>query len=103
MTPDKEARRRRRRIRLAIRRTSVLLSAIAFFLMFGIVGSIETDCIPLLEGAVRAFGLQFIGIGFAFVGGAFEEPKGRRNRSEVHCDTVGRPGGTSRQKSSSTW
>ncbi len=103
MTPDKKARRKRRRIRLAIRRTSVLLSATAFFLMLGTVGSIETDTTPLLEGAVRAFGLEFIGIGFAFIGDAFENPKGRRKQSEVYRDTVSRPGGTSCQKSSSAW
>lgn len=103
MTPDKDARRKRRRIRLAIRRTSVLLSAVAFFLAFGTIGSIEIDELPLLEGAVRTFGLMLIGIGFAFIGGAFENPKGRRKQSEIHRDTVGRPGGASRQKSSSTW
>lgn len=71
MTPDRATRRKRRRIRLAIRRTSALAAAIAFFFAWGTIGAIETDAVSLVEGTVRTFGLLFIGTGFAFVGGAF--------------------------------
>ena len=98
MTPDRATRRKRRRIRLAIRRTSALAAAIAFFFAWGTIGAIETDAVSLVEGTVRTFGLLFIGTGFAFVGGAFRNPTERRSKHEVHCDTVGRPGRTSRQK-----
>lgn len=101
MTPDRATRRKRRRIRLAIRRTSALAAAIAFFFAWGTIGAIETDAVSLVEGTVRTFGLLFIGTGFAFVGGAFRNPTERRSKHEVHRDTVGRPGRTSRQKSSS--
>ena len=100
MTPDRATRRKRRRIRLAIRRTSALAAAIAFFFTWGTIGAIETDAVSLVEGTVRTFGLLFIGTGFAFVGGAFRNPTERRSKHEVHRDTVGRPGRTSRQKSS---
>ncbi len=103
MTPDRATRRKRRRIRLAIRRTSALAAAIAFFFAWGTIGAIETDAVSLVEGTVRTFGLLFIGTGFAFVGGAFRNPTERRSKQEVHRDTVGRPGRTSRQKSSSAW
>lgn len=98
MTPDRATRRKRRRIRLAIRRTSALAAAIAFFFAWGTIGAIETDAVSLVEGTVRTFGLLFIGTGFAFVGGAFRNPTERRSKHEVHRDTVGRPGRTSRQK-----
>lgn len=78
MTPDRATRRKRRRIRLAIRRTSALAAAIAFFFTWGTIGAIETDAVSLVEGTVRAFGLLFIGTGFAFVGGAFRNPTERR-------------------------
>ena len=97
MTPDRATRRKRRRIRLAIRRTSALAAAIAFFFAWGTIGAIETDAVSLVEGTVRTFGLLFIGTGFAFVGGAFRNPTERRSKHEVHRDTVGRPGRTSRQ------
>lgn len=74
MTPDRATRRKRRRIRLAIRRTSALAAAIAFFFAWGTIGAIETDAVSLVEGTVRTFGLLFIGTGFAFVGGAFQNP-----------------------------
>lgn len=67
MTPDRATRRKRRRIRLAIRRTSALAAAIAFFFAWGTIGAIETDAVSLVEGTVRTFGLLFIGTGFAFV------------------------------------
>lgn len=103
MTPDRATMRKRRRIRLAIRRTSALAAAIAFFFAWGTIGAIETDAVSLVEGTVRTFGLLFIGTGFAFVGGAFRNPTERRSKHEVYRDTVGRPGRTSRQKSSSAW
>ena len=77
MTPDRATRRKRRRIRLAIRRTSALAAAIAFFFAWGTIGAIETDAVSLVEGTVRTFGLLFIGTGFAFVGGAFRNPTER--------------------------
>lgn len=79
MTPDRATRRKRRRIRLAIRRTSALAAAIAFFFAWGTIGAIETDAVSLVEGTVRTFGLLFIGTGFAFVGGAFRNPTERRS------------------------
>lgn len=80
MTPDRATRRKRRRIRLAIRRTSALAAAIAFFFAWGTIGAIETDAVSLVEGTVRTFGLLFIGTGFAFVGGAFRNlRKGGQN------------------------
>ena len=99
MRTDREARRRRRRIRLAIRQAVAIAAAIAFFLAYGTVGAIETDTVPLVEGTIRTFGLLFIGAGFAFVGGAFRNPKERRSGNEVHRDPVGRSGRTSCQKS----
>lgn len=102
MTPDRATRRKRRRIRLAIRRTSALAAAIAFFFAWGTIGAIETDAVSLVEGTVRTFGLLFIGTGFAFVGGAFRNPTERRSKHEVHCDTVGRPGRTSRHTKNGT-
>lgn len=57
MTPDRATRRKRRRIRLAIRRTSALAAAIAFFFAWGTIGAIETDAVSLVEGTVRTFGL----------------------------------------------
>ena len=83
MTPDRATRRKRRRIRLAIRRTSALAAAIAFFFAWGTIGAIETDAVSLVEGTVRTFGLLFIGTGFAFVGGAFRNPTERRSLSAV--------------------
>lgn len=84
MTPDRATRRKRRRIRLAIRRTSALAAAIAFFFAWGTIGAIETDAVSLVEGTVRTFGLLFIGTGFAFVGGAFRNPTERpANESQV--------------------
>ena len=83
MTPDRATRRKRRRIRLAIRRTSALAAAIAFFFAWGTIGAIETDAVSLVEGTVRTFGLLFIGTGFAFVGGAFRNPTERRSKHEV--------------------
>lgn len=71
MTPDRATRRKRRRIRLAIRRTSALAAAIAFFFAWGTIGAIETDAVSLVEGTVRTFGLLFIGTGFAFVSAKF--------------------------------
>ena len=53
MTPDRATRRKRRRIRLAIRRTSALAAAIAFFFAWGTIGAIETDAVSLVEGTVR--------------------------------------------------
>lgn len=41
MTPDRATRWKRRRIRLAIRRTSALAAAIAFFFAWGTIGAIE--------------------------------------------------------------
>lgn len=82
MTPDRATRRKRRRIRLAIRRTSALAAAIAFFFAWGTIGAIETDAVSLVEGTVRTFGLLFIGTGFAFVGGAFRNPTERRSKHE---------------------
>lgn len=77
MTPDRATRRKRRRIRLAIRRTSALAAAIAFFFAWGTIGAIETDTVSLVEGTVRTFGLLFIGTGFAFVGGRLPKSYGK--------------------------
>lgn len=87
MTPDRATRRKRRRIRLAIRRTSALAAAIAFFFAWGTIGAIETDAVSLVEGTVRTFGLLFIGTGFAFVGGAFRNPTERRSK-HVSCKYI---------------
>lgn len=67
MTPDRATRRKRRRIRLAIRRTSALAAAIAFFFAWGTIGAIETDAVSLVEGTVRTFGLLFIGTGYSSI------------------------------------
>ena len=89
MTPDRATRRKRRRIRLAIRRTSALAAAIAFFFAWGTIGAIETDAVSLVEGTVRTFGLLFIGTGFAFVGGAFRNPTERRYTATLSAVQVG--------------
>lgn len=92
MTPDRATRRKRRRIRLAIRRTSALAAAIAFFFAWGTIGAIETDAVSLVEGTVRTFGLLFIGTGFAFVGGAFRNPTERRSKHMTGHKTTGANG-----------
>lgn len=49
MTRSQAARRKRNRIRLAIRNTASLLSVFAFLAMIGSAGAIECDTVPLLE------------------------------------------------------
>lgn len=103
MTRSQAARRKRRRIRLAIRNTASILSVFAFLAMIGSVGAIECDTVPLLEGAVRMFGFLFIWAGLLLLAGAFPVRKERRKRHEVHRDTVTRPGRTSCKKPDSSW
>lgn len=103
MTRSQAARRKRNRIRLAIRNTASLLSIFAFLAMLGAAGAVECDRVPLLEGTVRMFGFLFIWAGLLLLAGAFPVRKERRKRHEVHRDTVTRPGGTSRQKPDSSW
>ena len=55
MTQAQRARRKRQRIRLAIRNTATVLSVFAFLAMLGAVGAVECDTVPLLEGTVRMF------------------------------------------------
>ena len=103
MTRSQAARRKRNRIRLAIRNTASLLSVFAFLAMIGSAGAIECDTVPLLEGTVRMFGFMFIWAGLLLLAGAFPVRKERRERHEVHRDTVTGPGRTSRQKPDSSW
>ena len=103
MTRSQAARRKRNRIRLAIRNTASLLSVFAFLAMIGSAGAIECDTVPLLEGTVRMFGFMFIWAGLLLLAGAFPVRKERRERHEVHRDTVTRPGRTGCQKSNSSW
>ena len=103
MTRSQSARRKRRRIRLAIRNTTEILSVFAFLGVIGSVGAIEQDTVPLLEGTVRTFGFMFIWAGLLLLAGAFPVRKERRKRHEVHRDTVASPGRTGCQKSNSSW
>ena len=103
MTRSQAARRKRNRIRLAIRNTASLLSIFAFLAMLGAVGAVECDRVPLLEGTVRMFGFLFIWTGLLLLAGAFPVRKERRKRHEVHRDTVTRPGRTSCEKPDSSW
>lgn len=96
MRTSRTARQRRRRIRKTVRSVFGVISFLAFFACLGTVGAVENDATPLLEGTVRMFGFMFIWIGFAFMAGAFENNPERRNRREVHRDTVTRSGGTGR-------
>lgn len=103
MTRSQTARRKRQRIRLAIRNTASLLSIFAFLAMLGDVGAVECDRVPLLEGTVRMFGFMFIWAGLLLLAGAFPVRKERRKCHEVHRNTVAGPGRTSRQKPYSSW
>lgn len=103
MTQAQRARRKRQRIRLAIRNTATVLSVFAFLAMLGAVGAVECDTVPLLEGTVRMFGFMFIWAGLLLLAGAFPVRKERRKRHEVHRDTVTRPGRTSCEKPDSSW
>lgn len=103
MTRSQAARRKRNRIRLAIRNMASLLSVFAFLAMIGSAGAIECDTVPLLEGTVRMFGFMFIWAGLLLLAGAFPVRKERRKRHEVHRDTVTRPGRTSCEKPDSSW
>lgn len=103
MTRSQAARRKRNRIRLAIRNTASLLSIFAFLAMLGAVGAVECDRVPLLEGTVRMFGFLFIWAGLLLLAGAFPVRKERRKRHEVHRDTVTGSGRTSCQKPDSSW
>ena len=103
MTQAQRARRKRQRIRLAIRNTATVLSVFAFLAMLGAVGAIECDTVPLLEGTVRMFGFLFIWAGLLLLAGAFPVRKERRKRHEVHRDVIAGPGRTGCQKSNSSW
>lgn len=103
MTRSQAARRKRRRIRLAIRNTASILSVFAFLAMLGAAGAIECDTVPLLEGSVRMIGFLFIWAGLLLLAGAFPVRKERRKRHEVHRDTVTGSGRTSCQKPYSSW
>ena len=103
MTRSQAARRKRNRIRLAIRNTASLLSVFAFLAMIGSAGAIECDTVPLLEGTVRMFGFMFIWAGLLLLAGAFPVRKERRKRHEVHRDAVAGPGRTSCKKPDSSW
>lgn len=103
MTQAQRARRKRQRIRLAIRNTASILSVFAFLAMLGAVGAVECDTVPLLEGTVRMFGFMFIWAGLLLLAGAFPVRKERRKRHEVHRDAVAGPGRTSCKKPDSSW
>lgn len=104
MTQAQRARRKRQRIRLAIRNTATVLSVFAFLAMLGAVGAVERDTVPLLEGTIRMFGFLFLWAGFMFLAGAFQPVrKERRKRREVYRDTVASPGRTGCQKPYSSW
>lgn len=103
MTQAQRARRKRQRIRLAIRNTASILSVFAFLAMLGAVGAIECDTVTLLEGTVRMFGFLFIWAGLLLLAGAFPVRKERRRSHEVHRDTVAGPGRTSCKKPDSSW
>ena len=103
MTRSQRARRKRQRIRLAIRNTASILSVFAFLAMLGAAGAIECDTVPLLEGTVRMFGFLFIWAGLLLLAGAFPVRKERRRSHEVHRDTVAGPGRTSCKKPNSSW
>lgn len=103
MTRSQSARRKRQRIRLAIRNTAFLLSIFVFLALLGSAGAIERDTVPLFEGTVRMFGFLFIWAGLLLLAGAFPVRKERRKRHEVHRDTVTSPGRTSCQKPDSSW
>lgn len=103
MTQAQRARRKRQRIRLAIRNTATVLSVFAFLAMLGAAGAIECDTVPLLEGTVRMFGFLFIWAGLLLLAGAFPVRKERRKSHEVHRDTVAGPGRTSCKKPNSSW
>jgi len=104
MTRNVSARRKRQRIRLAIRTTAGVLAFISFMAMIGTVGAVERDTVPLLEGTVRMFGFLFLWAGFLFLAGAFQPVhKERRKRHEVHRHPVASPGRTSCQKPNSSW
>ena len=49
-----------------------VFSFISFFLMLGTVGAIETNIMPLGQGAFRAFLFLVLFAVFAHLGGAFE-------------------------------
>ena len=103
MTQAQRARRKRQRIRLAIRNTATVLSVFAFLAMLGAVGAVECDRVPLLEGTVRMFGFMFIWAGLLLLAGAFPVRKERRKRHEVHRDVIAGPGRTGCQKPDSSW
>ena len=104
MTRSQAARRKRQRIRLAIRTTAGVLAFVSFMGLLGTVGAVECDTVPLPEGTIRMFGFLFLWAGFMFLAGAFQPVrKERRKRHEVHRDTVTGPGRTSRQKPNSSW
>lgn len=103
MTQAQRARRKRQRIRLAIRNTATVLSVFAFLAMLGAVGAAECDTVPLLEGTVRTFGFMFIWAGLLLLSGAFPVRKERRKRHEVHRDVIAGPGRTSCKKPDSSW
>lgn len=103
MTRSQAARRKRNRIRLAIRNTASLLSVFAFLAMIGSAGAVECDTVPLLEGTVRMFGFMFIWAGLLLLAGAFPVRKERRKRHEVHRDVIAGPGRTSCEKPDSSW
>ncbi len=104
MTRNVSARRKRQRIRLAIRTTAGVLAFISFMGLLGTVGAVECDTVPLLEGTIRMFGFLFLWAGFMFLAGAFQPVrKERRKRREVHRDTVASPGRTGCQKPYSSW
>ena len=88
MTRSQHARRKRQRIRLAIRNTATVLSVFAFLAMLGAVDAVECDTVPFLEGTVRMFGFMFIWAGLLLLAGAFPVRKERRKRHEVHRDTI---------------
>lgn len=104
MTRSQAARRKRKRIRLAIRTTAGVLAFISFMGLLGTVGAVECDTVPLREGTVRMFGFLFLWAGFMILAGAFQPVrKERRKRREVHRDTVASPGRTGSQKPYSSW
>ena len=104
MTRNVSARRKRQRIRLAIKKTTGVLAFVSFMATVGTAGAIECDTVPLLEGTVRMFGFLLLFAGFLFLAGAFQPVrKERRERREVHRDTVARPGRTGSQKPYSSW
>ena len=76
-----------------------VIAFVLFFLMYGTVGAIEQDMIPLLPGTIRVFALMALWVLFCDLAGAFDytEPERRKPCEVRREDPVARTGRTSRQ------